>query len=268
MNKVKEQALPSYTHAPAPQTTKRNKRFWILAVLAGMLLFIANFRSVLRATSWKRRIGCGKGRFYTNPTSHYILPSGDKIPSVALGKSKMALYSIYWLDYLVLTCLPDRCLAGQQRRSWPSDQGSSSCRLPSHRRCLGLPRTYLNASAGSIPIEISEHRMSKRLEMPSRRVGFLGRTSLSPRRYAVFRDSVSQVTEPSRNSYGTRTMHRRISRQVWTNPYLASRHRTWTSTSFTGTYCTHPLPFPVSTLESQAGRVQEGTVRKRAGDRH
>jgi len=91
MNKVEEQPLPSYTHAPTPQATKRNKRFWVLVVLAGMLLFTANFRSVLKATSWKPRMGCGKGRFYTRPTSHYILPSGDKIPSVALGESTIAL---------------------------------------------------------------------------------------------------------------------------------------------------------------------------------
>ena len=87
MNKVKEQPLPSCAHAPTPQTTKRNKRFWILTVLAGMLLFTANFRSVLKATSWKPRMRCGKGRFYTKSTLHYTLPSGDKIPSVALGES-------------------------------------------------------------------------------------------------------------------------------------------------------------------------------------
>ena len=56
-------------------------------MLAGMLLFTANFRSVLKATSWESLMGCGKGRFYMTPTSYYTLPSGDKIPSVALGES-------------------------------------------------------------------------------------------------------------------------------------------------------------------------------------
>ena len=87
MSKVEQQLLSSYTNAPTPRATKRNRRFWILVVLAGMLLFTANFRSALKVTSWGPRMGCGKGRFYANPTSHYTLPSGDKIPSVALGES-------------------------------------------------------------------------------------------------------------------------------------------------------------------------------------
>lgn len=39
-------------------------------------------------------MGCAKGRFHTKPSSHYTLPSGDKIPSVALGES--ALQSNTW----------------------------------------------------------------------------------------------------------------------------------------------------------------------------
>ena len=97
MNKPEEQTLPSYIQAPPPQATKRNKRFWVLAVLAGMLLFTANFRSVLKVTSWNPRMGCGKGHFHTKPRSHYVLPSGDKIPSVALGGSPLWSYSEYRL---------------------------------------------------------------------------------------------------------------------------------------------------------------------------
>jgi len=92
MNKVEEHPLPSYTHAPTSQTTKRNKRFWVLAVLAGMLIFTVNFRGALKATSWKPHMGCGKERFHTKPRSHYTLPSGDKIPSVALGEPALRLF--------------------------------------------------------------------------------------------------------------------------------------------------------------------------------
>lgn len=98
MSKVEEQPLPSYTHAPTPQTTKRNKRFWILAVLAGMLLFTVNFRGALKATSWKPHMGCGKGRFHTKPRLQYTLPSGDKIPSVALGESALWSFSAHRFD--------------------------------------------------------------------------------------------------------------------------------------------------------------------------
>ena len=87
MSKVEEQPLPSYTDSPIPKTAKRSKRFWLLAVLAGILTVTVNFRTVLKTTSWKPPMGCGKGRLHITPKSHYTLPSGDKIPSVALGGS-------------------------------------------------------------------------------------------------------------------------------------------------------------------------------------
>ena len=86
MNKAEEEPLPPYTHTPTPQATKRNKRFWILVVLTGMLVFAVNFHGVLKTTSWRPHMGCGRGRLHTRPRSHYTLSSGDKIPSVALGE--------------------------------------------------------------------------------------------------------------------------------------------------------------------------------------
>ena len=83
MDKVEDQHLPSHTHVHTPQTAKRSKRFWVFALLAGMFIVCVNLRSVLNGTSWKPPYtGCGKR---TKPRSHYTLPSGDKIPSVALG---------------------------------------------------------------------------------------------------------------------------------------------------------------------------------------
>jgi hypothetical protein len=49
---------------------------------------------------------------------------------------------------------------------------------------LGLTAYVPRCSARYTPIGTSAHRMSKRLETLSRRAGFLGRTSSSPRRYA------------------------------------------------------------------------------------
>ena len=98
MGKVEEHPLPLHTHAPAPQITKRNRRFWLIAVMAGMLIFTTNFRSVLKTTSWKPHIGCGKGRLHTTPRSHYTLPSGDKIPSVALGEPEPSRHPAYRAD--------------------------------------------------------------------------------------------------------------------------------------------------------------------------
>ena len=95
MNKAKDQHLPSYTHAPTAKTTRWNKRFWVLATLAGMLVFAMNFRGVLEAASWKPHTGCRKSQ---KPRSHYTLPSGDQIPSVALGefplRSRLLLRSL------------------------------------------------------------------------------------------------------------------------------------------------------------------------------
>ena len=54
-------------------------------------------------------MGCGKGRFHTKPSSHYTLPSGDKIPSVALGKS--ALQSNTW--FIDITALYPRQASGK-----------------------------------------------------------------------------------------------------------------------------------------------------------
>jgi len=83
MDKVESQHLPPYV--PAPQTARRNKRLWIFGLLAGMLVISVNLHGVLKGTSWKPYAGCEKGRLHTKPRSHYTLPSGDKIPSVALG---------------------------------------------------------------------------------------------------------------------------------------------------------------------------------------
>ena len=54
-------------------------------------------------------MGCGKGRFHTKPSSHYTLPSGDKIPSVALGES--ALQSTTW--FIDVTALYPRQASGK-----------------------------------------------------------------------------------------------------------------------------------------------------------
>ena len=98
MNKAEEQHLPSHTHIPASQTTKRNNRFWLLTALAGVLIFVVNFRGVLKTTSWKPYMGCRKGHSHTPPKSHYTLPSGDKIPSVALGEPTPRSHTVRCFD--------------------------------------------------------------------------------------------------------------------------------------------------------------------------
>ena len=86
MSKAVEHPLPLHTQAPTSHTAKRNRRFWLIAVFVGMTIFTTSFRSALKTTSWKPHIGCGKEQLHTTPRSHYTLPSGDKIPSVALGE--------------------------------------------------------------------------------------------------------------------------------------------------------------------------------------
>ena len=98
MSKAEEQCLPSHTHIPAPQTTKRNNRFWLLTALAGVLIFVVNFRGVLKTTSWKPYMGCRKDHSHTPPKSHYTLPSGDKIPSVALGEPTPRSHTVHCFD--------------------------------------------------------------------------------------------------------------------------------------------------------------------------
>lgn len=102
MDKVEH--LPSYPHVTSPQTPTRNKRFWAFALLAGMLVLSVNLHSALKGTNWKPHTGCGKGRLHMKPRSHYTLPSGDKIPSVALGGTRASSRGlIIWLTSL---CLP------------------------------------------------------------------------------------------------------------------------------------------------------------------
>jgi len=94
MNKVEGQPLPTWHgHVPTPQTANRNRRLWLIAALTGILIFATNFRSVLETASWKPHIVYRKGRLDTTPRSHYTLPSGDKIPSVALGEPAPLPYS-------------------------------------------------------------------------------------------------------------------------------------------------------------------------------
>jgi hypothetical protein len=163
MNKAKDQHLPSYTHPPAAKTTRWNKRFWVLAALAGILIFIVNARGVLEAASWKPHTGCRKS---PKPRSHYTLPSGDKIPSVALGELAIRFsFTSSLFNRSIFTFLSPRCLAGQWRRSRTGSQGSVGCWLPSYRRCLGLPRAYSDISKWNKPVNASAHRMSTRLEM-------------------------------------------------------------------------------------------------------
>ena len=94
MEKVEDQPLHSYTHAPTPQTTKRSERFWIITLLAGILVIGVNLPGVLKA-SWEAHAGCGKGHLKMKPRSHYTLPSGDKIPTVALGGFTPSSYLAY-----------------------------------------------------------------------------------------------------------------------------------------------------------------------------
>ena len=83
MDKVEDQHLPSHAHIPAPRTAERTKRLWIFALLTGVLVISANLRGALKGTSRKLPYtGCGK---HMKPRSHYALPSGDMIPTVALG---------------------------------------------------------------------------------------------------------------------------------------------------------------------------------------
>jgi hypothetical protein len=93
MGKIEDQHLPSYDHVPTTQAAKRNKRLWIFALLAGVLVVTVNLSGGLKGTSWKPHRGCGKGRLHTKPRSHYTLPSGDEIPSVALGEAALSSYS-------------------------------------------------------------------------------------------------------------------------------------------------------------------------------
>ena len=98
MDGAKSRLLPSHVHFATPQIAKRNKRFWIFALLAGMFLVGVGFRGVLRGPGRKPHTGCGKGHLHPNPNrSHYTLSSGDKIPSVALGGFGPLSFSAYRL---------------------------------------------------------------------------------------------------------------------------------------------------------------------------
>jgi hypothetical protein len=110
MNKVKDQPLPSYSPASTQQTTKGNKRLWAFALLAGMLVFTVNFRGVLKATTWKPCAGFRKGSLHTKPRSHFTLPSGDTIPSVALGESAPDIVSL--TSHFILIYAPGVWQAG------------------------------------------------------------------------------------------------------------------------------------------------------------
>ena len=134
-------------------------------------------------------------------------------------------------------------------------QGSLSRRLPPHRRCLGLRRTYSNVSAGDSRSETSAHRTSRRSETRSRRAEFLERISSSRRRYVNFRGLTVLVADPHVNSCGIRFMPRKTLSRAWMNRCLASRHRIWTSTSSTGARRSHGLAI-FNADERDAGRLR------------
>ena len=87
MGRIEDETLPPYSHIPTPWTAKRNRRICIFAWLVAMLVITVNLCGVLRVSSWKPCAGHGVARLSMAPRSHYVLPSGDEIPAIALGKS-------------------------------------------------------------------------------------------------------------------------------------------------------------------------------------
>ncbi|KAF9783169.1 NADP-dependent oxidoreductase domain-containing protein [Thelephora terrestris] len=75
-----------------------------------MLVFTVNFRGVLKATTWKPCAGFRKGSLHTKPKSHFTLPSGDTIPSVALGESAPDIASL--TSHFILIYAPGVWQAG------------------------------------------------------------------------------------------------------------------------------------------------------------
>jgi len=242
MNKVEGQPLPTWHgHVPTSQTANRKRRFWLIAALTGILIFATNFRSALRTASWKPHIVCRKGRLDATPRSHYALPSGDKIPSVALGEPALLPHSAYQPCQPAFAYPRDRCPASRWGGSWPGGKGCLGCRVSPHRWCLDLRRTYRDVSVRDSRNEMYAHRTRRRLETRSRRAGFLGRTSSSPRRHVISQMLISLMNNPRAGSCGIHSTPQRMLRRAWINLCPASRHRTWISTSSTGACCGPPL---------------------------
>lgn len=99
---------------------QRCKRILGTSLFAACLTYIAVW--ALKGSLVKfGQFGCNGG--HALPTS-YTLPSGDNIPSVALGTSWYGVLSDGALMCLALYC---RCLASRERQSGRSGQGTVAC---------------------------------------------------------------------------------------------------------------------------------------------
>ena len=189
MDKVEGQLSPSYEHFLIPQTTKWNEWFWIFAFLAAGTLVVAavNLRGVLKGARWRPHKGCGKGLIQAKPRSHYVLPSGDKIPSMALGRATPSFRSVHCsTDFFLFTCASGVGNAGKGEVG----QAVKAALAAGYRHIDGAwaypVRTLVFPAWMHQSNKTSAHRMSKRLEMRLRRAGFPGKTSSSHRRHVGF----------------------------------------------------------------------------------
>jgi hypothetical protein len=96
----------------------------ILAIIAIMYATFSGVRYISRSNLKfpKGLWGChGAQRNLSSLPSHYTLPSGDKVPSVALGRYRLHTPSAL---VLLLNWILHRCLAGGTRRSWNRSAGA------------------------------------------------------------------------------------------------------------------------------------------------
>jgi hypothetical protein len=104
------------------RTTSKPKKiiFHVLAILAIMYAALSGVRYVSRLRLPKGFWGChGSQRNLSSLPSHFTLPSGDTIPSVALGNAN-ALSGLA----LVLNWIVYRCLASSKGRGWNGSTGA------------------------------------------------------------------------------------------------------------------------------------------------
>ena len=104
--------------------------FHVLAVFAVMLVALQGLKSFIKTSERFLTYG-GKGchgmqRNLSSLPSHYALPSGDKIPSVALGTA-----AVRSSKALCLT-MDNRCLAGCSWRGWPCSEDCVECGVQAH----------------------------------------------------------------------------------------------------------------------------------------
>ena len=128
---------------------------------------------------------------HTSPRSHYTLPSGDEIPSVAFGASAPQSYLVYRL--IIHVTGVGRAGKGEV------GQAVKAALAAGYRHIDGAWAYGVRIPIslwGIHPTKTSARRTSEKLDRRSRRVGSLGRTSSSRQRYATFRGLIFLMTKP------------------------------------------------------------------------